>query len=89
MPSPEGMDLFSAQVVSVKGRCNAGHQAGQELTINCWETGGMCGFFYHQIFHNLSVFQFGGAFPWAPEGELTLECPDKENLVTIKLSKQG
>ena len=89
MANKEEAPRFSAQVVSVKGHCNAGHQAGQELSLNCWDTGGMCGFFYHDIFPSLSVLQFGGGFPWSPEGELTLECPDRMNLVTIKLSKQS
>jgi hypothetical protein len=34
----------------------------------------------------LSVVQFGGRFPWSPAGELAVECPDRRNAVTIKIT---
>lgn len=83
--TPRGFKTMSARVVSVKGECSAGHQVGQKLKLSCWDPGGLCGYFYHDIFPTLSVLQFGGAYPWAPEGEMTLECPDRGNAVTIVL----
>ncbi len=83
--TPEGQNTFKATVISVKGHCGAGHSAGEELDLSCWDNGGLCGFFYHDIFHYLSVYQFGGAIPWAGEGVLSLECPDKHNLVVLEL----
>ena len=85
--TPKGEAVFRGVVKSVKGECGAGHEAGQELELSAWNTGGLCGFFFHDIFPNLTVYQFGGAFPWAQEGPLTFECPDRDNLVTIEVAK--
>ncbi len=85
--TPENMGRFKATVKSIKGHCGAGHEVGQELTLSCWDPGGLCGFFFHDIFYYLSALQFGGEIPWAREGVLTLECPDRHNLVTLELTK--
>lgn len=85
--TPEGMPAFKAVIKSIKGHCGAGHQAGDELSLSCWDSGGLCGFFYHDIFYYVSALQFGGEIPWARDGVLTLECPDRHNLVTLELSK--
>jgi uncharacterized repeat protein (TIGR04076 family) len=84
---PTGMDHLEAEVISIKGECGAGHTVGQKLNLGCWDTGGLCGFFYHDIFPNLSVLQFEGKFPWGSPDELTLECPDRENAVTLKVRR--
>ena len=83
----EGFGRLTAEVLSVKGHCSAGHKVGDILKLGCWDTGGLCGFFYHDIFPNISVIQFGGKYPWEGEDGLTLECPDKFNLVTIQLKR--
>lgn len=84
---PTDIKPMNAKIISVKGQCNAGHKAGDKLHVGCWDTGGLCGFFYHDIFPNLTVMQFGGEFPWGSADELVLECPDRENAVTIKLNR--
>jgi len=53
-----------ATVAGVEGRCNAGHQEGDEFEISRHNPGGLCGFFYHDIFPSLLAFQFGGNLPW-------------------------
>ena len=85
--NPEGIKSLSAQIVSVKGHCGAGHKAGETFSISCWDTGGLCGFFYHDIFPSLNVMQFGGAYPWGSADETVLECPDRQNLVTIRIRR--
>jgi len=85
--TPETFPFFTAEIISIKGHCNAGHQVGDTFNLSCWNPDGLCGFFYHDIFPSISVFQFGGEFPWAKEGALTLECPDRHNLVTLKLHR--
>ena len=82
---PDSMKHMNAEIISVKGECSAGHRVGDKLKIGCWDTGGLCGFFYHDIFPSLSVIQFGGKYPWNSSNELTLECPDHQNAVTIKI----
>lgn len=84
---PEGMTPFTGEVISVKGACSAGHKEGDSFRIGCWDSGGLCGFFYHDIFPNLNVMQFGGKYPWGSADEMILECPDRQNAVTIRIRK--
>jgi uncharacterized repeat protein (TIGR04076 family) len=78
-----------ATVKDVKGTCNAGHKAGQTIELACHNSGGMCGFFYHDVFPSLMMLQFGGSFPaeWGDQDVLHLECPDRMNLVKIELRR--
>ena len=76
-----------AKVLSVKGECWAGHAPGEELEISCHNPAGLCGFFYHDIFPSLQVFQFGGSLPWWEGDTIQLQCPDLDNLVTIQLER--
>jgi uncharacterized repeat protein (TIGR04076 family) len=84
---PQDTQPMLAEVISVKGVCSAGHKTGDSLRIGCWDSGGLCGFFYHDIFPNLNVMQFGGKYPWGSADEMTLECPDRQNAVTIRVRK--
>ena len=83
---PSSIKPLRAEVTDVKGECSAGHRKGETFSIGCYDSGGLCGFFYHDIFPNLSVMQFGGKYPWSPQDELVLECPDKQNAVTLKVT---
>ena len=62
---------FRAEVLEVKGDCTAGHKKGDVLSVNCYDSGGLCGFFYHDIFPNLSVMQFGASTPGHPGTSLS------------------
>ncbi|RLG29904.1 hypothetical protein DRN98_07900 [Methanosarcinales archaeon] len=75
-----------ATITSVKDECSAGHQVGDTLEISCHNPGGLCGFFYHDIFPSLSTFQFGGDLPWWEGDTIELQCPDN-NIVTLKLER--
>jgi len=77
----------NATINGVKGFCSAGHQAGEDFPISCYNSGGLCGFFYHSIFPDLQTFQFGGALPWWEGNVLEVQCPDPINLVTIRLER--
>jgi uncharacterized repeat protein (TIGR04076 family) len=76
-----------ATVLSVKGTCNAGHEPGEKLEISCHNPGGLCGFFYHDLFPSLSTFQFGGSLPWWAGDVIEVQCPDSHNLVTLRLER--
>ena len=78
---------IKATIIGVKGDCSAGHEEGESFQICCHNPGGLCGFFYHDIFPSLSTFQFGGEYPWWEGDTIELECPDKYNLVTLKLER--
>lgn len=76
-------------IKSVKGECGAGHRAGDHLELSGYSSGGLCGFFYHDIFPYLIMLQFGGAFPpdWGDTEAIEFGCPDKRNMVTIELRR--
>jgi len=85
--NPEDIKPLSAEVLSIKGTCSAGHKVGETFQMSCWDSGGLCGFFYHDVFPNLNVMQFGGTYPWGSADEMVLECPDRQNLVTIRIRR--
>jgi uncharacterized repeat protein (TIGR04076 family) len=80
-------DKIQATVVSTKGRCSAGHKAGDVFEISYHDTCGLCGAFYHNIFPSVCAFQFGGSFPWFKGDEMFVSCPDPNNTVTMKLTR--
>lgn len=77
----------TATITGVKGDCSAGHKVGESFEISCYNPGGLCGFYYHQIFPDLSTFQFGGSYPWWNGDIIEMQCPDPSNAVTIKLER--
>lgn len=78
---------IQATVVGAVGHCNAGHREGDAFEISCHNPAGLCGFFYHDIFPSLMTFQFGGSLPWWQGDAIQLECPDRHNLVTLRLER--
>ena len=85
--NPDDITPLIAEVISMKGDCSAGHQVGDRLSVSPWDSGGLCGFFYHDIYPALTMMQFGGRYPWQSGDEVTLECPDRHVGLTIKLMK--
>ncbi len=78
---------ITATVTGLKGTCNAGHFVGEKFELSCHNPGGLCGFFYHDLFPTLSVMQFGGQYPWGDPNVIELECPDRYNLLTLRLER--
>jgi len=76
---------ITGTIFGVNGTCHAGHHKGKTFEISCHNPRGLCGFFYHNIFPTLSTFQFGGSYPWWQGDTIELQCPDLQNLVTLKL----
>ena len=77
-------------IKNVKGKCSAGHKVGDKIEISGYDSGGLCGFFYHDIFPYIIMLQFGGGFPsdWGGDPNIIeLECVDKNNAVTIELRR--
>lgn len=72
----------------VKGTCSAGHKVGDRIELSGHDTGGLCGFFYHDIFPTIILLQFGGQYPWGDPDRVELECMDKFNAVTIELQRE-
>lgn len=78
-----------ATVKSVNGNCSWGHEEGDSFEISCHNTAGLCGFFYHDIYPQLMMLQFGGGFPasWGNPDAVNVECMDKYNLVKMELKR--
>lgn len=75
-------------IKAVKGTCSAGHKAGDRIELSGHNTGGLCGFFYHDIFPTIILLQFGGQYPWGDPDRVELECMDRHNAVTIELQRE-
>jgi len=77
-------------IKAVKGDCGWGHKAGDKIELSCHNTGGICGFLYHDIFPYVVMLQFGGGFPpdWGDPDVIELDCMDKYNAVTIELRRE-
>jgi uncharacterized repeat protein (TIGR04076 family) len=82
-----------ATIKDVKGLCNQGHKVGDSFKIDGHDTGGLCGFFYHDIFPDIMLLQFGGGYPatWHNHHHnpdvIEAECRDRRNAVTIELKR--
>lgn len=76
-----------AEVVKMDGICNAGHKIGDTFELSCHKTGGLCGFFYHDLFPRISVIQYGGRYPWWSEKQSVFEyvCQDRKVNLTLRL----
>ena len=75
-------------IKEVKGHCNAGHKVGDKIEINGQDSGGLCGYFYHDIFPYLIMLQFGGSLPWSEDPDVVeWECADRTNAVKIELRR--
>ena len=76
-----------ATITGSEGTCGAGHEIGDSFEISCHNPADLCGWFYHDIFPSLQTFQFGGSLPWWEDDNISLQCPDRHNLVTVKLER--
>lgn len=81
---------ITGTIKSSIGNCNWGHEAGDVFRLDCHDTGGLCGTFYHDIFPYIIMLQFGGGFlpEWGDPDIVTLECMDKACRVTIELRRE-
>jgi uncharacterized repeat protein (TIGR04076 family) len=80
--------MFKATVTDLKGSCRANHRIGQQFQLNCYDTGGLCGFFYHDLYPYLLGLQYGAEFPWWGDQKLLeIECPDPYNKLVLLLER--
>jgi uncharacterized repeat protein (TIGR04076 family) len=82
-----GEKTLRAEVIEQKGECAAGHKKGDVLRLSCLRTCNLCGSFYHDIFPALQTFEYGGRLPWWSGDALLLTCPDPENPVTLRITR--
>lgn len=86
---PGYKNKVTATIIEVKGECVAGHKVGDTFEISVINTGNMCGLCYNRIFPALCTYQFDGKFPWWSQDNAIVECPDRKNLVSIRLEKSS
>lgn len=79
---------ISAVVTGLKGKCYKGHNVGDKIYLSVHDSGGLCGFFYHDIFPAITLLQYGGTFPWMEGDTIKMECPDRGNLLEIELRRE-
>ena len=78
---------ITATVKHVKGHCDMEHKVGDTFEPSCFDSDGLCGFFYHQIYPDLQTLQFGGQMPWWGEDTVEVGCSDMANQVTLVLKR--
>ena len=76
-------------IKEVKGSCSAGHKVGDRFELSGYTSGGLCGFFYHDIFPYIIMLEFGGGFPaeYGSPDVVEMECVDRVNAVKIELRR--
>ncbi|MDP2953470.1 MAG: TIGR04076 family protein [Chloroflexota bacterium] len=76
-------------VTGVKGHCSWGHEVGDKFELSGHDAAGLCGFFYHDIFPQITMLQFGGGYPkeWGNPDVMTVECMDRSNAVKMELRR--
>jgi len=75
-------------ITNKKGVCGFGHKVGEKFELSGRNTGGLCGYLYHNVFPFIIMLQCGGKWP-EEKGELPeFECPDIANAVRIKLRRE-
>jgi uncharacterized repeat protein (TIGR04076 family) len=77
-----------AKVTEAKGTCAAGHRKGDLIELDCTNPGGLCGYFYHQIFPSLQTLEGGGKMPWWEGEGFTAVCPDPVSTVVLEIVKR-
>ena len=77
-------------VTAVKGNCRWGHKVGDKIELSAYSPGGLCGFFYHDVFHYIVLLQYGGDFPkeWGAPDLILVECTDRLNSVRMELRRK-
>jgi uncharacterized repeat protein (TIGR04076 family) len=49
-------------IKEVKGHCNAGRKIGDQIQLSGHNTGGLCGFLYHEVF----PYNYASIWRWSP-----------------------
>ena len=80
------MDSVVARVICQTGNCEAGHRVDDEFIIGQTTPAGMCSWAFCTLYPFSQVLQFGGSFPWEPDGDAArVACPDPDNPVVFEL----
>ena len=66
------------------------YNVGDEIELSTHYAGNLCGAFYHSIYPQIFMLEFGGKYPetWGNKGAVSFQCPDLKNPVTIVLRQE-
>ncbi|MFC1956438.1 TIGR04076 family protein [Chloroflexota bacterium] len=82
------MSNVTAEVISKKGTCEAGHKVGDIFVIGQQMSPKLCSWAFHTLFPFAEVLQFGGSFPWEKDKDKSIiACPDPDNPVVFELRR--
>jgi uncharacterized repeat protein (TIGR04076 family) len=88
---PYGEDGYTivARVISQKGHCVAGHQAGDEVVIEGQTIQGkICIHALYSFLPKVFALRYGAEFPWVEDPDVaTHACPDAHNPVVFELQR--
>ena len=85
----EGQHKIIGTITAMKGTCDFGHKVGDSFVLSGYSPGGLCGYFYHDLYPYILMLEFGGKFPPAWSGEtMVFDCMDVDNAVTIELRRE-
>ena len=79
-------DVRITLLSQLKG-CPNGHQVGDRWLVHGKTPEGMCLSAFSSLQPFLMTLRFGGSFPWAREGEVTVCCPDPEVVNVFRLER--
>jgi len=88
-PSEGGRVRIEIVEIQGTGACSTGHAVGDVWEVDSARVpAGICGWAYAAMLPFLQPLRFGGSFPWEPEGQALVCCPDPANPVVFRLSVQ-
>jgi len=79
---------ITAIVTGLKGGCPKGHKVGDKMELSTHDSGGLCGFLYHDIYPVITLLQYGGSLPWMEGDVVKMEYPDRSNILQIELHRE-
>ena len=83
----------SVKIISIEGKCDQGHEVGQEWIVGDQTVEGIGLGAWGHIHDRLSVLKLGGTFPWerrrpTPDKHVVrVACPDIRNPVVFEVRR--
>jgi len=79
---------IAVEVISQKGKCNAGHKVGDKWVVGNKTPEGICLSAFASLFPNIRALTFGANLPWESDPDFTdMACPDPVNPVVFSLRR--
>jgi uncharacterized repeat protein (TIGR04076 family) len=90
MPEELKSPKMTLEIVSQKGFCGAGHTVGQKFDLSGGTPAGLCQSALHSAYPTIFALRWGADLPWEKEkGAAHIACPDADNPVVMKITREG